>query len=715
MIIDPLLPERAVGRGLLAGLRLHRCVVQRSVATLAVAFLVALAARSEVVGVEVGVWVSNGPTSGAIRSLALDPQDSNRLYAGSGRGTIFRSSDAGQNWSSVALPFTGQLPEIRTLRVDTHTPSVVYAGTSTGVFKSSDAGSSWAATRLANIEVHDLAIDPLTSSTLYAATSADRLYRSTDSGATWLALAELLRNRAVMAVAVDPLTPTVVYAGTERGRVFRSTDRGTTWNVPGFEGIGANQFRQLLIDSTTTTTLYAACERGVFKSTNSGAAWEAVNLGLQSTDVTAVALDPSDPAILYAWSNGVYRSTDAGGRWQPTGLVTSGQALAIDSNAPAVLYGGGDGVARTADAGRTWAPVNRGLGDAVVTALAVDPDTASIYAGGIDVFESLDDGESWRALHADLPSLVTALVIAPGNPTATYAGTSLGVYKRVGEGRWSSASPRRLITALAVDPTRSSTLYAGTGDQGMLKTTNGGTQWRRANDRLTEGTFVLTVLVDPISPGIVYIGTRRSASGTAFRSMNGGTSWETMPIPMVDGLRPDVLSLAGDPKESGRLYAGTSRGLFRSSDGGSSWGVDVLEGRSVDALAIDPKRPNKVYVGTSTGVFKSTDQGETWEALNDGLTTGSITALAVNPFQTTTIYAATAGRGVFTNVQSPPCHGDCNADSEVTVDELLIMVNLALGTSVAPCPAGDVDGDGFVTIDEILLAVNNSLFACAAS
>jgi hypothetical protein len=62
----------------------------------------------------------------------------------------------------------------------------------------------------------------------------------------------------------------------------------------------------------------------------------------------------------------------------------------------------------------------------------------------------------------------------------------------------------------------------------------------------------------------------------------------------------------------------------------------------------------------------------------------------------------------------PTCVGDCGGDGVVTVDELLTMVNIALGdTPASHCPAGDGNEDGAITIDEILAAVNNVLAGCA--
>ncbi len=63
---------------------------------------------------------------------------------------------------------------------------------------------------------------------------------------------------------------------------------------------------------------------------------------------------------------------------------------------------------------------------------------------------------------------------------------------------------------------------------------------------------------------------------------------------------------------------------------------------------------------------------------------------------------------------SPTCTGDCNGDGIVTVDEIITMVNIALGNApITECEAGDANGDGQITVDEILTAVNAALNGCA--
>ncbi len=69
-----------------------------------------------------------------------------------------------------------------------------------------------------------------------------------------------------------------------------------------------------------------------------------------------------------------------------------------------------------------------------------------------------------------------------------------------------------------------------------------------------------------------------------------------------------------------------------------------------------------------------------------------------------------------TTTSSPTCTGDCNSDSAVTVDEIVTLVNIALGTTpITECEAGDTNNDGQITVDEIVTAVNNALNGCPLS
>ncbi|MFI5365340.1 MAG: WD40/YVTN/BNR-like repeat-containing protein [Candidatus Binatia bacterium] len=176
-----------------------------------------------------------------------------------------------------------------------------------------------------------------------------------------------------------------------------------------------------------------------------------------------------------------------------------------------------------------------------------------------------------------------------------------------------------------------------------------------------------------------------------------------------------VTALAIDPITPSTLYAGTVGGVFRSTNSGGSWGA-VNTGLSdlfVSALAIDPTTPSTLYAGTvGSGVFQSTNSGASWTAVNTGLPGDIyINALAIDPATPSTLYAGT-NAGVFSIQQGAVCIGDCDASGSVTVDELVMLVNVALGNAQpSACPDGVPSGDD-VNISLILTAVNHALNGC---
>jgi hypothetical protein len=120
----------------------------------------------------------------------------------------------------------------------------------------------------------------------------------------------------------------------------------------------------------------------------------------------------------------------------------------------------------------------------------------------------------------------------------------------------------------------------------------------------------------------------------------------------------DVRALAIDPVTTSTIYAGTSAGGYKSTDGGASWSPmnSGLAGAGIKTLAIDPVTPSNIYAGTyypifiigvGVGVFKSSDGGMNWSLMNCGLTNIYVRALAIDPVTTSTIYAGTREGGVF--------------------------------------------------------------------
>jgi photosystem II stability/assembly factor-like uncharacterized protein len=138
-------------------------------------------------------WTLQGHagSSGNLCGLVVRPDSANILYAGTGAGTISKSTDAGISWKQVK---SGGSQEIPKMVVDPRNPQVAYAAAfagnvgSTGIWKTSDGGEHWGLTSLQSISMWSLDMDYNHPDTIYSGTfseSGTAVYRSTDAGSTW--------------------------------------------------------------------------------------------------------------------------------------------------------------------------------------------------------------------------------------------------------------------------------------------------------------------------------------------------------------------------------------------------------------------------------------------------------------------------------------------------------------------------------------------------
>jgi uncharacterized protein (TIGR03437 family) len=310
------------------------------------------------------VWSQDGGASWSIagqgltaygsRGIAFDPSDSRLIYAGGMVGDpLFKSTDGGQTWS--VRRFGTPAIYVIAVAVDPLSPNTIYAGTQNeGVFKSTDHGDTWTAvgTGLSGA-ITFLTLDPSKNGRLFAST-ATAFYLSEDGGQSWTNI----MNVPAWTVAIDPNSPVTVYASTRTQGVFRSSDGGHTWQSinNGITNLSMGRNAPVIIDPTSRQTLYVGSDGGVFKSLDGGDHWFAVNSGLADLSVTGLAMDPHNPAVLYASGpSGVFKTVTAAevlstpvisavlnGASYQSGLVRPGEIVVITGSglAPAQLIKG---------------------------------------------------------------------------------------------------------------------------------------------------------------------------------------------------------------------------------------------------------------------------------------------------------------------------------------------------------------------------------------
>ncbi|MGO8929818.1 MAG: SBBP repeat-containing protein [Limisphaerales bacterium] len=197
----------------------------------------------------------------------------------------------------------------------------------------------------------------------------------------------------------------------------------------------------------------------------------------------------------------------------------------------------------------------------------------------------------------------------------------------------------------------------GLNPGGVFTSTNAGQNWSWTSAGLLHPQ-VYSLAVNPVSPNQMYAGTGRGVA----RSSDGGATWDTTVSTNYAGLTAGglaapiaighIFALALNPLSPSTLYAGTSQGIYQSLDAGTTWSltstglVISAPGPYVQAIAVDPVTPSTLYAGTSLGVFPSTNAAATWGP-SIGLPGYDVRALAIDPQDRATLYAATTTGGVW--------------------------------------------------------------------
>jgi photosystem II stability/assembly factor-like uncharacterized protein len=347
--------------------------------------------------------------------------------------------------------------------------------------------------------------------------------------------------------------------------------------------------------------------------------------------VTALAAVPGGPIYLGAAAGGVFKSVNGGANWTPVfdgPLVPSIGALALEPGGGGdVLWVGtgeantaidnydGAGVFRSSDGGRSWE--HRGLAEtARIARVAVDPQQPSrVFVAAMGrqwttgphrgLYRSEDGGANWeQVLFLNDSTGVCDVVIHPANPETVYCAT----WERV----------RRLSYRRAYGPSC-----------GIWRSTDHGSTWTRLQNGLptpSDSVGRIALAIAPSRPSTVYA---QIGSGSAlgyrglglWRSTDGGTSWARRDASGFTGAFGGFVWYFGDmavhPADPERVFC-LGVPLVRSTDGGVTF-ANVTGSAHVDqhAMWIDPTNPLRVLLGNDGGFYSSTDGGTVWTKSTD--------------------------------------------------------------------------------------------------
>jgi hypothetical protein len=701
-----------------------------------------------------GQTVGNEPVGGRVSGLAVAP-GGQLVYAASANGGIFRSSDGGTTWKSMMDGFDLDPTEFAStsiscgaVAIDPNDPNRVYVGTGEGdtdhLFRQRIVGALPAYRGIGPIRSDNGGIDWTTEA---IATGSPPL-----------------AGQSFFALAVDPTNRENVIGATTQGLYQRliGPDGVPTWT----QRRSNEHSGVVATSSGGATRFFAAqWGAGVFHS-DDGVTWNASGTGFPATDVgrIALAVQQQNSSLVYAFVVntkgallGVYRLDDVAGAWSqinnapdvlPVGETGGSQgdydlAIAVDPANASLLYLGGSYSNPPSPNVPNW------------------PWPGSIWRCPI-----VRDGADYRVdnpasigthAHAD----VHVLVHTPGDPTELWCGCDGGVFlNRDPGGTGEFAGQNNGLACLcsnfmAQHPTDPSILFTGLQDNGTART-SGGSVWTHVNGG--DGGYCV---INWANPNLVLT----YANGSVYRSSTGGTSesswsknwefnWATMTQPIVTppynpaspsdadivavaaGLQVSIsedfadswsaaLSVVIPPISPAdaifalafasptRLFIGTTGGrVLRADRSGNGWTVTRIDDVSAGPLGlvgivtdvaidwsdanqssiylsfggalgdgndrrriwrfdgskwesrsgpangnnllsvehntviVDRTAPNNIYTGADIGVWHSADSGLNWEPFENGLPDAPVFDLQIHPTQRL-LRAATHGRGVY--------------------------------------------------------------------
>ena len=648
-------------------------------------------------------------------ALAVDPSNASVVYLGN--FGLFKTTDGGSNWTSVN---TGGGSSIFSIVFDPSTSSTIYLGAgSGGVLKSTNSGGTWILQNNFGVPgtptVRALAIDPTTPLTIYAGTFTNGLFKSINGGGVWTAMNSGMGGgnpTNVSTIVIDPANTSTIYTGhgstPGAGGINQSTNGGTSWTplTNGVPDVGVNAM------VATSSAVYAALNsRGVIKTTNGGSSWTGTDIGLWTPFISSLVKDPTNASVLYAGASGngstdafvtklnasgsgVLFSTLVGGSKEETG-----NGIAIDGSGNITIVGQTNSVNFPfANAVRSTVTFNGNCATGFVTKLnpAVPSYTFSTYLGGgnCDVANSVATDSSGnvyvtgRTGSTDFPianafqptfggsqfsdafdAFVSKLTPDGSLTYSTYLGGASGA--DTGWGIAADSSGNAYVTGNTAStnfPTVNPIQACSGGTDVFVTKLNsagsalaystclggGGADAGRSIAVDSANNAYVTGSTDSANFPVVA-GALRTRSGV-YKSVDGAATWSNdnyglggVTSPSVSFPSPGASALAIHPTDTSTVYAATAVGVFKSTNGGRTWAPmsNGLPTGGVAALIIDPDTPSTLYVTVSSftdgGVYKSTDGGANWIRRSNGLGNPAINSLVIDPDTPNTLYVALEG------------------------------------------------------------------------
>jgi len=370
--------------------------------------------------------------------------------------------------------------------------------------------------------------------------------------------------------------------------------------------------------------LYAGNKSNFSRSTNNGATWSYTQ---QTFSNYAYDLIVKNNIIYVATDGGIIQSTDNGITF--SGFAFSQTNYSIFSNPATNNFFTGNntqGIYKSSNAGVSWYKVLDSTG--FIRNITGDDSSYIFASGSSQIYRSSDAGENWDSV-LNSNSFVNCIKYVTGG--VIYAGTDSGLYRSQNYGsNWTLlTTPFRKVSSVSLD--NNSGLMIGSND-GIWFSDNSGLSWNVFTSIIRDLRDILVI------PGIILAGTTHGI----FRSTNAGVEW------LSSGIRNASINDI-DTRSHGRIYAispitNNTHALWRTTNEGNFWENVYTASRLIVKVA---SFDSNVYLGTPTGILRSSNNGSNFqEVFNTGIQCYKILTDSAG-----TVFAA-FGNGLFRSTNS---------------------------------------------------------------
>lgn len=614
-----------------------------------------------------------------VASFAIDPFDSNTLYAGVGtysglsdRNGIYVSHDAGHTWQQLASTVADtiifkQNRTVQSIAPDPYRPGVIISGSwFKGIWRSTDSGNSWTQVFVAPV------VPPI---------QAEYIQTNSDDVSPFRA--------PVTVILFHPTDSNVAYAGLDGYGILKSLDAGITWNTIN-TGLPDTVWVKHLSISSDGNVLHAAlAENGVYKSIDGGNTWQHITSTLPTSThdwISAVAAHPTNTDTVFFTlaspdSPVIWKTVDGGNNWSFGSVINDtvncptetwhtkifpfgahyAWHIAMDPfDSDRLFFVDLWSVFRSTDGGMTWQEKVKGAQNTGVDKIFTDtnhpdgdPDT--LWATHMDagLLRSFDKGNTWEAILPSSANTLSELDSLAGHYWDFAIGIDQGVkYHYAGATPWNESKSRifrstnginwetvfavprdtdlalpiqrKSPRAIAVDPSQPSTVYAAFDSDSIYKSTSNGNNgsWTATTSQPGNiySRYYCSMAVNDY--GWVFVS---SEYGGIWRSKDGGDSWQTLITQQDDSLSYQVLVANGKLYATGYDKFGNPSQHY-STDWGDTWQEfnNLYPSNSVEhagrAVAVDPADSNHIVYALFDRAYDGANRLGIYESFDNGST-----------------------------------------------------------------------------------------------